>query len=287
MKKNLKVENEVISVNVDLTRGGAINAIILKDRWNNRSIVNIADEGRYIQQSYYSGNNLDRTAEGQSKDWSPWSWNPIQVGDSYGNRAEILEYTSKKNSIYVKCIPMLWDMKNELAEAVMEQWMEIDKNIIKVTSRLTSNRSDVIYGEGIIKAQELPAVYPVSALNRLVSYRGSKPFSGDLLEELEVIKLSSGFWGCYTEEITENWMAFVDDQNYGIAVYNRATSSFLAGMAGKPGEWCDGSSTSYISPVKKEIINKDTVYEYNYYLIVGELDKIRKDIYEIEKVLKE
>ncbi|MEZ6081021.1 MAG: hypothetical protein R3C56_36745 [Pirellulaceae bacterium] len=42
--------------------------------------VNIADPGRLIQQSYYVGKSLDRRDEGQSKAWSPWTWNPIQGG---------------------------------------------------------------------------------------------------------------------------------------------------------------------------------------------------------------
>lgn len=286
MEKNLTIGNESITVSVDLMRGGAISAITLKDHWDNKSIVNIYDEGRYVQQSYYSGNRVDRRSTGQAKEWSPWSWNPIQGGDSYRNRAKILESRKDENGIYIKCVPMLWDMKNELAEAVMEQWIEINDKTIKVTCRLTCDRTDNIYGEGIANSQELPAVYPVSALCNLVTYRGDNPFGGEALEELEVISLESGFWGRYPDEITEKWMAFVDDRNYGLAVYNSLTTSFLAGMFGKPGEWADGASTSYIAPIKEEMLNKDSVYEYTYYLLVGELDDIREGIYELDKSLK-
>jgi hypothetical protein len=279
------LENNFVSVGVDLSRGGAINCITLKNRWGETNIVNIRDEGRYIQQSYYAGVALDRTADGQSPDWSPWSWNPIQVGDAFNNRAEILESSLFKGEIYVKCIPMLWDMNNEPAEAIMEQWMELNDHVIKVRCRLTCNRTDDIYGEGIENSQEVPAVYPVSYLSRLVSYRGSAPFTGEPVEELEVINLASGFWGVYPDEITEHWMAFVDEDGYGLAVYNNATINFIAGRSGEPGQWSREGGTSYIAPLTRVALNKTSVYEYSYYLIVGHLDAIRADIYEIHDSL--
>ena len=99
-KKFLEIKNRKIEVIQDLTRGGAI-AYISK-RGKGRNLVNIRDEGRYIQQSYYAGNTVDRRAEGQSPFWSPWAWNPIQVGDNAYNRAEILEHWQKGNNSYDK-----------------------------------------------------------------------------------------------------------------------------------------------------------------------------------------
>ena len=72
------IENEVARVGIDLDKGAAITWLSWKDYPKN--MVNIADPGRLIQQSYYAGRRLDRTDKGQSKAWSPWSWNPIQGG---------------------------------------------------------------------------------------------------------------------------------------------------------------------------------------------------------------
>ena len=66
-----------------------------------------------------------------------------------------------------------------------------------------------------------------------------------------------------------------------MGIYNPMCDNFLAGMAGKPeGEAADGS-TSYIAPVKKEILRKNCVYEYEYYVIIGTLQQIRTRIYEL------
>ncbi|MCL4483738.1 MAG: hypothetical protein M1445_14200 [Bacteroidetes bacterium] len=58
------IDNGNLTLKLDLTRGGAISYLSLSG--STRSIVNIADEGRYIQQSYYAGKSLDRKADGQS-----------------------------------------------------------------------------------------------------------------------------------------------------------------------------------------------------------------------------
>jgi len=75
-QNEIELNNDTLHLKLDLTRGGAINYI--SKSGSTRSVVNIADEGRYIQQSYYAGKTLNRIADGQNPAWSPWSWNPIR-----------------------------------------------------------------------------------------------------------------------------------------------------------------------------------------------------------------
>lgn len=278
-KTEIVSDNGVLKVKLDLTRGGAISYISTSG--SNRNLVNIHDEGRYIQQSYYAGKSLNRQSEGQSPNWSPWSWNPIQVGDSYRNRAKILDYKQEGNTSYVKCVPMLWDMKNMLAEAEMEQWNVLEGNVLKVHCKLTCHRTDNIYGEGTVRNQELPAVYPISALSKLYTYVGNSPFTNAATSNLDVVNLSSGFWGRYPN-ISEKWMAFVDNDNWGMGVFTPIATSFLAGMSGSPGGEANSAPTSYIAPIKNEIFNKNSVFEFDYYIIIGTVDQIRAKVYELK-----
>ena len=280
----LEKDNGILHVKFDMTRGGAIGYISTSG--STRNIVNIADEGRYIQQSYYAGKSVDRRAEGQSASWSPWSWNPIQVGDFYRNRARILASSITGNTMYVKCTPMLWDMNNMPAEAEMEQWTTLDSNMLHTRNRLTCHRTDTLYGEGILNDQELPAVYPISALKKLYSYFGNVPFTNAPLNNPAVVNLSSGFWGRYQSNmVSENWMAFVDSTNWGMGVYTPICSNFLAGMAGSPGGEATSGSTSYIAPIKKEALYKNSVYEYEYHVIIGSVTDIRSKVYAIHAAL--
>ena len=176
---------------------------------------------------------------------------------------------------------MQWDMNNRPAEAEMEQWTYLNGNVLTIRNRLTCHRTDNIYGDSIVCDQELPAVYPISALKNLVTYLGPKPFTNDTLSKPEVIHLESGFWGRY-ENVPENWMAFADDSNFGMAVYNPFCTRFLAGMSGVAGKEAADGSTSYIAPVKKEMLTKNSVYEYEYFIVIGTLDEMRKRIFQLK-----
>ncbi|MEI6677091.1 MAG: hypothetical protein WCL21_00705 [Mariniphaga sp.] len=272
------LDNGILTLKLDLTRGGAISYLSLSA--SRRSIVNIADEGRYIQQSYYAGKSVDRRAEGQAAGWSPWSWNPIQVGDYNRHRAQILAFQKTGNELYVKCIPMQWDMNNRPAEAEMEQWTTLQGAVLKVHNKLTVHRTDLIYGDSIVNDQELPAVYPISALKNLYTYRGNAPYTNANPENPTVINLSSGFWGIYPN-VTEHWMAFLDDNLWGMGIYNPSSDKFLAGLAGTIGGEATDGSTSYIAPVKQAMLTKKCVYEYDYYVIVGTLAEIRSAVYKL------
>lgn len=283
----ITVKSDLLRVRQDLTRGGAICSVSRAATADN--IVNIADEGRYIQQSYYSGRRVDRRAEGQGAAWSPWNWNPIQVGDYKRNRAKILKATVKGNTSYVKCIPMQWDMNNMPAEAEMEQWTTVEGNTILVKNRLTCHRTDDIYGDDVNCSQEIPAVYPISRLKLLFTYQGSEPWTNAPTKQLDVVQLvmndgGGGTWGYYND-ISEQWMAFVDSSLWGMGVYSPSATQFAAGRSdsntnGGP----DSPSTSYIAPLRRETLKKNCVMEYEYYLIVDKLENIRKRVYEIKGV---
>jgi len=277
----LEIDNDTLHLKLDLSRGGAI--AYLSKAGSKRNLINIHDEGRYVQQSYYAGRSINRQKDGQNPGWSPWGWNPIQVGDSYNNRAEVLISKKEGNTVYVKCIPMLWDMNNSPAEATMEQWTTLEGNFLKVKNRLICKRTDTIYDDVKTNDQELPAVYPISSLDKLYCYLGDSPFTGAPLENLEVEHLEDGFWGRYMDDkITENWMAFVDENKFGMAVYTPICNNFLAGMSGKPGGEAESGSTSYIAPVKSIKMHKNTVLEYTYYLLIGDLNEMRSTIYDLK-----
>lgn len=279
----LEIKNRHITLRQDLTRGGAI--CFVGRNGLNRNYVNVFDEGRYIQQSYYAGQSINRQAEGQSSFWSPWPWNPIQVGDYKRNRAQILESRKQGRSTYVKCIPMLWDMDNRPAEAEMEQWTKLEGTIVRVRCRLACQRTDAIYGSESDNHQEIPAVYPISSLNHLYAYRGGKPFTSEPADSIEVEELRFGEnghgWGYYSD-VGEQWMAFVGDDGWGIGVYSPTAEFFWAGRykSSRNGE-AEDEATSYIAPVRTQHMQLNSVVEYEYFLIFGTVEDIRVAVYKL------
>src|SRR4051812_12934085 len=94
------LDNGTIRVGIDLNAGGAIS--YLSQSGSSYNLVNTRDRGRYVQQSYYAGQDLDRSSEGQNRLWSPWPWNPVQGGDTYGNTSPVLAWINDGYTIYVR-----------------------------------------------------------------------------------------------------------------------------------------------------------------------------------------
>jgi len=167
------LDNGVVKAGVSRAYGGAIVWLSASGGMN---LVNNADKGRQIQQSYYAGNNV--TAANQCPAWSPWPWNPIMVGDCAGNASPVLNLTSNAAQIYVQTQPRLWDRNaNSLAQAYMEQWISFHtslSNVVIVDSTFTCFRdSNDEWGISGAKDQELPACYFVACLNTIKSYTNS------------------------------------------------------------------------------------------------------------------
>ncbi len=278
----IRISNGKLALCQDLERGGAISHIYVGD--NNRNLVNIYDEGRYIQQSYYAGKRIDRQHEGQSPQWSPWNWNPIQGGNFARCGAKIMRHDKTDTTIYIAAVPMLWDMADKEANALMEQWTELHGNFVKVRNRITVNHIDSIYMPGTRNDQEIPAVYPISSLKNLHIYLGDRPWQNDTVSTVPVKELSkdfSSFWGSYPKA-PEKWMAFTDDSGFGMGVYSPRAQRFLAGRYTSDTAGEEKSvATSYIAPLMSAQLNPGDVLEYEYYILLGDLIDIRSMIYGI------
>ncbi|MBQ3079439.1 MAG: hypothetical protein IJC48_05485 [Clostridia bacterium] len=165
-------------------------------------------------------------------------------------------------------------MNNCPGECTFEAWYRLEGKTVRVTSRINNDRSDrTLYPA---RSQEQPAVYTNGPWYKLVSYLGDAPFTGGALTEICTKENGLGWpWEHFWP--TEYWTALVDDDNYGLGVYNGQTCLFIGGFAGKMGKGGPKDApTGYISPLSSEILDHNIVYTYQYALIVGSLDEIRK-----------
>ena len=253
------LDNGTIKIGVDLNLGGAITYLGSKTG-DTMNLVNSADTGREIQQSYYSDSSVD-------------TWNPVQAGDRYGNRSTVLDSSNSGSELYVKTKPLLWLSNNVPAECIMEDWITISGNVATVRNRLTNLRTS---GPETLTAltmfQELPAVYTVGALSHLQTYTGLQPFNNETTTEIT----TGDPTGWKTWRATENWAAYVNDSNYGLGIYHPGVGLFQGGFADTRGVGGPtDNNTGYISPLGRETLDHNIVYDYSYKLIVGNLDNIR------------
>ncbi len=258
------LENGSIRIGVDLGIGGTITH--LSRASDNRNLINSHDLGRQVQQSYYAG---PQPFGDPHPSWPNWPWNPIGSGDVYGNPARVIDHRNDGKSLYVKTIPMQWALNNVPGECTFETWITLEGASARVRCRLTNDRPDT--NPYPARNQELPAVYTVGTLHRLITYNGDRPFER---EPVLPIENSGPPWEHWTA--TENWAALVDDDDWGVGVTHPGVYSFIGGFHGTPNVGGPKDDpTGYIAPVRREILDHNIVYEYEYILTVGTLDEIR------------
>ena len=272
------LDNGVVQIGIDLSIGGAITYFADKEKGIN--MVNSHDWGRQIQMSFYSDPKpFEPNGKKPKERWKGLGWNPIQSGDVYGNRSQVVDFSNDGETLYVKCIPMHWPLDNQPGECTFETWIQLEGSTAKVRSRLNNHRSDTSQYRG--RSQELPAVYTNGPWYRLITYKGSQPFSGDALAEIPIKDKKPGEFPWSRFQATENWAALVDEDGHGLGVWNHGSSKFLGGFHGKPGRGGpkDGP-TGYIAPLHDDILDHNIQYEYSYQLIAGMIDEIRDYVYE-------
>lgn len=270
------LDNGVIKVGIDSGRGGAIS--YLSPSGNTTNFINLYDPGREVQQSYYAGQPLDRRAEGQNPIWSPWPWNPIGAGDSYGNRAIVLSSIITSTTMYVKTQPLLWDLNRQLCECVLETWVTLEGRRVRVHNKLTTFRTDNRWNV-VTNGQELPAVYPIANLSRVVSYTGSQPFTWRGTSAIP--KSTTWVWSLWTT--LESWGACVDASNFGVGVYTPGRTTFAGGLNGNPSGGSSSFDTCYLSPIEGVPLDKTSTFEYDYWLMIGTINQIRQEVYALHQ----
>ncbi len=276
------VDNGVLRVGIDLAQGGAITYLAkAREKVN---VVNNFDRGRQIQMSLFMG-PVPYLPEGEKAHevWHVLGYNPVQVGDSFGNCSSVIDSRNDGESLYVKCIPLLFPLDNVPAECVFESWIRLEGRTVHVRNRLTNHRSDTTQYPA--RFQELPALYTTPSLYRLVSYTGDKPYTGDVLTRFTKVwdgVLTEGTSPWSTFESTENWAALVRDDDWGLGVWNPGVTHFLGGFfdAGNGKHTPKDNSAGYIAPGRVDTLDHNIQYEYSYVLVLGTLQEIRSYVYE-------
>lgn len=266
------LDNGVVKIGADLALGGAITWLSHRDRPDN--LINSYDLGRQIQMSHYSG-PVPFQPEGATlkPEWKGIGWNPIQTGDVFGHASRVLDHRNDGRELYVKCVPMQWPLDNVPGECVFESWTTLDGPMITMRFRATNARPEST--RYAARQQELPAVYVISALSRIMAYTGDRPFTGGALSQVTNDYRKPWPW---TEQVcTEGWAALVGDDDWGVGVAHEDNALFHGGLHGEPGSRdVRGAATTYLAPVRTETFDHDIVYAYSTVLTLGTLAEIRE-----------
>jgi hypothetical protein len=269
------LDNGTLRVGVSRAYGGAITWLSTNGGGN---LVNNADKGRQIQQSYYAG--ASRKAANQCPAWSPWPWNPIMVGDCAGQASPVLALTNQGGRLYMKAQPMLWDRSNAVSQSFIELWIRFHPtlpHVVVVDNLFTCFRdANDEWGGPVKRSQEVPACYFVSALNSIQSYTGKSPWQHDALATIPNVFMWTNFVP------TEHWAACVNTAGFGVGIYTPDCTRMNAGKFGsRVTTNTFDSSTMHIAPLVTQAFDHASVYRYRCFLAVGPLADIRSAFYRL------
>ena len=274
------VENDSYVLGVRLSWGGGV--CYMKDKKNKiggiENLINQADTGRLVQQSYYG-----TYANGEYKDGDyngvRWPYNPVQGGDVHGNPSRIIDVVVGDHSLYIKAQPQDWGHNGDLTISYMENTYILEENYVRVDNRFV----DFSGWEHRYANQELPAFYTLSYFDEFSYYAGSKPWEDQPLHTRDDLN----FWGdaAYHNDCvfkirysnTETWCAWTNGmKNYGIGLYVPNTDIFLAGRHAYNGSKDSlNGATNYVAPLCTMKIVSFEPIEYSYMMTTGTLDQIR------------
>ena len=175
------IDNGVIRVGVDLTRGGSIGFVA--DSKNLINVINCHDMGREVQLSFYANPavynpptaSYPNGACDKLFQHADWPWNPIGAGDIDGNHGEVLSVTSTNTSIHLVTRPLQWACHRVACECTFEQRVTLDGTGVRVEATLHNTRTDTFTPQP--RDQELPAVYTNAPYYRILTYTGDEPFT--------------------------------------------------------------------------------------------------------------
>jgi hypothetical protein len=248
------LDNDQVRLGVMKSSGAAI--AYFAESASQKNLLNHFDRGRLVQQSYYGDK------DGSLWNTKPWRWNPVQGGDWKGKGARVLEIRQDRTTLYAKTLPRHWASGEELPEVTMEQWITLAGKVAHVRYKMTYTGQK----SHPKTHQEIPAFFVEPELGTLVLYDGDKPWTG-----APVKRLQPG-WPNEGHKITENWAAYVDDEDHGVGAYVPAAKEITCYRYRGGG----GSDCSYFAPLATLAITPGFVFEYDLYMTVGSNDEIRQ-----------
>ena len=242
--------------------GAAITEVSL----NGVDYVNHDDPGRQIQTSLWDANANYSTS---------WGYNPVESGDHDFQGSPVLASTLMPDSIYTKTQPIQWAPENfgggpgnpVLGDAYIEKWITVvpsHNRVFKVHYKITHFGTD-LHADAF---QELPVMYVNPNVPNFVYYGGSAPWTNGGLSQ-HVMPYSC----CDMLATPEQWGAYVDDGNIGIALYTPQQFPNSKGF--------NAVSTLQFTPMCPFTWEPGSVLEFDTYVLVGPLSESRAAIYSL------
>ena len=294
------IENARFKVGTKLTWGGAL--CYFEDKKDGqsevRNLINIYDEGRLIQQSWYNSGVITGNYNG-----TKWKYNPVQGGDWRGNDSRIIDVVMNGFSMYVKSQPMDWGAGEDgntatITPSYMENWYTLYSDRVVVKNRFYDYSGYAAQG---VTNQEVPAMYFIGWLNTFAYDSGSGNWNSTniTLKENLPMWVAGNPSDTSNEFVTqsqlegktrfyvsgeETWGAWINkNANFGLGFYIPGVKRFISGR-NQHNIYGDSTSAfsagcNYTAAGTDVSLQSFKAYTYSYMLTTGTPQQIRQVFY--------
>jgi len=262
--------------------GGSIVEVSL----NGTNFVNEHDTGREVQAAQYDGNAQYDNCAGCT---GSFGWNPVQGGDKYDQGSPVLVQTLMPDSLYIKAQPYQWNPDDKgggpgqpvLGDTFVEATISAVTDhafTFKVHYKITHFGTDQ-HADSI---QEFPAVYVNLGFDRFVSDSGTSPWANASVAFVTMPQLPQGSPTLYA---SEQWGAFVDNNDQGLTVFVPGMAPYIGGFSAAGDSGPTGFGTNYFAPRTFFSFGPGSVLEGDVYLVAGDYKHARQVIYDLHNRL--
>lgn len=242
---------------------------------NNANLLNIYDNGRFPQQTYYGTGNPPYQPAIYKE--TPWVFNPVQGGDSYGNRSPIVDFSVSPDSVWFRLMPLDWAKNGILCDCYMESRYSLVDNCLRVSNRVVDFSMLNCGMECRPIEQECPSLNIISSLDKYFVSVGDTS-----VDEIGQLK----FWAEEEKVIQQRflvkkqWSCMLNKDGYGIGLFTPHTKLHLAGKYKVEKDntipSAKAESVNHIAGVCKFALESLKPIEYEYYIGVGSRDELAK-----------
>ncbi|GAB2549949.1 hypothetical protein [Spirosoma aerophilum] len=192
--KYATLTNGQITVRVMGDQGGTPSFIASNS--DNLNRINLHDLGTQNGQTLYrDGATSPYPNPIISPDWPNIGNDPIQMGNVFGQKSEVVAMGRTADMIYTKTHMRNWSVKDEYTDVYLEQWVTLDGIGAPVYTKITFNRTDDKSFQAF-RAHEFPTFYSVGSM-RTLAYIG----------ENGGINYTANQAGQFDISIAKNWIA--------------------------------------------------------------------------------
>uniref|UniRef100_A0A383VGH5 Uncharacterized protein n=1 Tax=Tetradesmus obliquus TaxID=3088 RepID=A0A383VGH5_TETOB len=269
VQRNLTfLQSQKLKIGLDVKRLGAVSWLsssLIPEPWTDRNLINVYDQGRLLQQSFYG------CEDGSCWASRSWRFNPVQ-GGSWDHKPSLTtrrEVHHAQGSVYVEGHPRNWGKGTLLRSVHFTQHAHVhdDVAVLNFSVHYTGNFTHPYL------THEVPAVFIDRRFGVLAYYAGDRPWTNDRNLSYTFPPASNIYM-----PTTEGWAAYLNPvTGWGVGVMApHAWAGLTAYRVGPDWSTAPSDCSYFAHTIRMQLHPAMRRYSYKVYVTVGRIGAMRR-----------